>query len=318
MSLSAASRVVDPAPPSDPAAMPHLVLQVPVGSSLDPVLLAQLVEQLRARRLQPLQPEQPRLDAAPGTRAARLCDLGVDEQTARALLAPLAQAHGFDWALLAPGLRLRDFRLLVLDMDSTLVNVETIDELGSATGLKARIAEITEAAMRGEIADYAESLRRRLALLAGTPESVLEQVWQRMRLNPGAEQLIDTAKSAGLQVILATGGFTWFAERLQRRLGLHGVCANELDIADGRLTGRAREPIVDGAAKRRALLDACERLGCEPRRAIAIGDGANDLPMLDAAGLGVAYHGKPAVQQAADVSLNHCGLDGVLRLFEDQ
>ncbi len=292
--------------------MPQLVLQVPAPSRLEPALLDHLATQLGARIAPAL--EQP---AAAAARAVRLLHVAAQASTVRTLLSPLAERHGFDWALVPDGLRLRDFRLLVLDMDSTLVNMETIDELGSATGMKARIAEITEAAMRGEISDYAESLRRRLALLAGTPESVLEQVWQRMQLNPGAEQLIGAAHAAGLHVLLATGGFTWFAERLQRRLGLDSIRANQLDIADGCLTGRTRGPIVDGAAKRQALLDACAELGCEPRQAVAVGDGANDLPMLGAAGLGVAYRGKPAVQQAADAALNHCGLDGVLRLFED-
>ena len=296
--------------PASPASspMPQLVLQVPAPSRLDAALLEHLAAQLGAR---------PAQAADGGAPTARLRDVGADASTVRALLPALAERHGFDWALLPDGQRLRDFRLLVLDMDSTLVNMETIDELGSATGMKARIAEITEASMRGEITDYAQSLRRRLALLAGTPESVLEQVWQRMQLNPGAEQLIAGAHAAGLHVLLATGGFTWFAERLQRRLGLDSIRANQLDIADGRLTGHTRGPIVDGAAKRQALLDACAELGCQPSQAIAVGDGANDLPMLDAAGLGVAYRGKPAVQKAADVALNHCGLDGVLRLFED-
>ena len=295
-----------------PSQMPHLVLQAPDPSKLEPALLEHIAAQLGARVAQA--GAQP---AATASRAVRLRDVGVEASAVRALLSPLAERHGFDWALVPDGLRLRDFRLLVLDMDSTLVNMETIDELGSATGMKERIAEITEAAMRGEITDYAQSLRRRLELLAGTPESVLEQVWQRMQLNPGAEQLIDAAHAAGLHVLLATGGFTWFAERLQRRLGLDSIRANQLDIADGCLTGRTRGPIVDGAAKRQALLDACADLGCEPRQAIAVGDGANDLPMLGAAGLGVAYRGKPAVQLAADAALNHCGLDGVLRLFED-
>ncbi len=292
--------------------MHHLVLQVPAPATLDPALVAHVAEQVHAQRLQPL----PAADAPPGARAVRLCGIGADQAAVRALMWRVASRSALDWALLPAGLRLRDFRLLVLDMDSTLVNMETIDEIGTATGMKQRIAAITEAAMRGEISDYAESLRQRLALLVGTPEAVLEQVWQRMRLNPGARELIDAAKAAGLRVLLATGGFTWFAERLQRELGLHEVRANSLDIVDGQLTGRTLGPIVDGAGKRQALLDACGRLGCQATRAIAIGDGANDLPMIEAAGLGVAYRGKPAVQQAADMALNHCGLDALLRALE--
>ncbi len=293
--------------------MHHLVLQAPADARLDSEVVAGIAARLRPRALQPLRCAG---DSCCGE-ALRLREVAADAAQVRALLPALAQRHRFDWALLPCGMRLRDFRLLVLDMDSTLVDVETIDELGSATGMKERIAAITEAAMRGEITDYAQSLRRRLALLAGTPESILEQVWQRMRLNPGARELIDGAKSAGLEVLLASGGFTWFAERLQRQLGLHGVCANVLDIVDGRLTGHALDPIVDGQAKRQALLDGCSRLGCSPRQAMAVGDGANDLPMLGASGLGVAYRGKPAVQQAADMALNHVGLDGVLRALED-
>lgn len=289
--------------------MHQLVLQVPAPRHLDPTLIDRIAGQLHA--------SAPRPPRSGDLQAVRLRDVRLGASEVRALLTPLAQEHGFDWALVPEGLRLHDFRLLVLDMDSTLVSAETIDELGSATGMKEQIAEITAASMRGEIPDYAQSLRRRLALLAGTPERVLEQVWQAMQLNPGARELIDATRAAGLHVMLATGGFTWFARRLQQQLGLHRICANELDIEHGRLTGRTRGPIVDGAAKRQALLDACVELGCEPRRAIAIGDGANDLPMLHAAGLGVAYRGKPVVQQAADVALNHCGLDGVLRLFEE-
>ncbi len=294
-----------------PTTMHHLVLQVPPPSALDPALVARVARQLRPASIEPLDGA----GTAPGAHAVRLRDVALDAGAVGQLMPALAD--GADWALLPDALRLRDFRVLALDMDSTLVSMETIDELGEASGTKAQIAAITEAAMRGEIPDYAESLRRRLALLAGTPQSVLEQVWSRMQLNPGAEALIGAAKAAGLTVLLATGGFTWFAERLQRRLGLDRVRANELDIRDGALTGHAIGAIVDGAAKRQALLDTCAELGCSPQQAIAIGDGANDLPMLGAAGLGVAYHAKPAVRDAARMALNFCGLDGVLRVFED-
>ncbi len=290
--------------------MHHLVLQVPAPSRLDPALVARIAERTQARSVEALAAT----DSRDATDAVRLRDIGVDARAARALLPALAD--GVDWALVPAALRLRDFRVLALDMDSTLVAMETIDELGEASGTKAQIAAITEAAMRGEIADYAESLRRRLALLAGTPVAVLEQVYARMQLNPGAERLIATAKSAGLSVLLATGGFTWFAERLQQRLGLDRIRANALEIRDGALTGRVLGSIVDGAGKRQALLQTCAELGCAPRQAIAIGDGANDLPMLGAAGLGVAYHAKPAVRDAADVALNVCGLDGLLPLFD--
>ncbi len=290
--------------------MHHLVLQVPAPSRLDPALVARIAERTQARSVEALAAT----DSRDATDAVRLRDIGVDARAARALMPALAD--GVDWALVPAALRLRDFRVLALDMDSTLVAMETIDELGEASGTKAQIAAITEAAMRGEIADYAESLRRRLALLAGTPVAVLEQVYARMQLNPGAERLIATAKSAGLSVLLATGGFTWFAERLQQRLGLDRIRANALEIRDGALTGRVLGSIVDGAGKRQALLQTCAELGCAPRQAIAIGDGANDLPMLGAAGLGVAYHAKPAVRDAADVALNVCGLDGLLPLFD--
>ncbi len=290
--------------------MHHLVLQVPPDSNLDPALVARIAERVHPACVEPLAARHGRA----GTHGVRLRELGVDAQAARALLPDLAD--GVDWALVPAARRLADFRVLALDMDSTLVAMETIDELGEASGTKAQIAAITEAAMRGEIADYAESLRRRLALLAGTPLTVLEQVYARMQLNPGAERLIAAAKAAGLTVLLATGGFTWFAERLQQRLGLDRIRANELEIRDGALTGRVLGAIVDGAGKRQALLEACAELGCAPRQAIAIGDGANDLPMLGAAGLGVAYHAKPAVRDAADVALNVCGLDALLPLFD--
>ncbi len=290
----------------------HLVLQVPAASILSPDLVARISEHVQPLGLEKL----PSASGDWGTHAVRLRDLGVDPHVARSFMPAIAAEHGVDWAVVPAGLRLADFKLLVLDMDSTLVAMETIDELGAASGKKAQIATITEAAMRGEIADYAESLHRRLALLAGTPERVLEEVYARLRLNPGAEALIAAAKAAGLKVLLATGGFTWFTERLQQRLSLDFVAANTLEWREGKLTGHALGPIVDAQGKRQALLDTCSRIGCTPRQAIAIGDGANDLAMMKAAGLSVAYHAKPAVQDAASTALNVCGLDAVRCLFE--
>lgn len=241
--------------------------------------------------------------------------VGIASDQARAL----AERYGVDAALVPDALRLGDFGLLTLDMDSTLINVECIDELADLAGHKDAVAAITEAAMRGEIADFSESLRRRLALLAGAPDTLLQRVMDdRVRLNPGAERLLGAARSAGLHTLLVSGGFTFFADRLAGRLALDSVLANELEIVDGRLTGRVVGPIVDASAKRSRLLATTERLGIAPTRAIAIGDGANDMPMMEAAGLSVAFHAKPVVRARASCALDHCGLDAVLNLFADQ
>ena len=292
--------------------MHHLVLQVAAPATLNADLVATIAEHVQPGGLEKL----PSAQGDWGLQAVRLRSIAVDPHVVRALMPRVALEHTLDWAIVPASMRLADFKLLALDMDSTLVAMETIDELGEAGGKKAQIAEITEAAMRGEITDYAESLRRRLALLAGTPESVLQSVYARMRLNPGAEALIAKAKQAGLKVLLATGGFTWFTERLKGRLGLDFVAANTLEILGGKLSGHLVGPVVDAQGKRRALLDACASIGCLPTQAIAVGDGANDLAMMNAAGLSVAYHAKPAVQDAAAVALTYCGLDGVLPLFE--
>ncbi len=292
--------------------MHHLVLQVAAPATLNADLVATIAERVQPCGLEKL----PSAQGDWGLQAVRLRSIAVDPHVVRALMPRVALEHSLDWAIVPASMRLADFKLLALDMDSTLVAMETIDELGEAGGKKAQIAEITEAAMRGEITDYAESLRRRLALLAGTPESVLQSVYARMRLNPGAEALIAEAKQAGLKVLLATGGFTWFTERLKDRLGLDFVAANTLEILGGKLSGHLVGPVVDAHGKRRALLDTCASIGCLPTQAIAVGDGANDLAMMNAAGLSVAYHAKPAVQDAAAVALTYCGLDGVLPLFE--
>ena len=215
-----------------------------------------------------------------------------------------------------PPLALRDFKAIVFDMDSTLINIECIDEIADAVGKKAEVSAITEAAMRGEIADFKESLRRRVALLEGAPASALAEVYeQRLRLNPGATELIAAAKAAGLATLLVSGGFTFFADRVRERLGMDHAKSNVLEIDNGMLTGRVIGDIVDGEEKKRQLLALCERLGCPPSRAIAVGDGANDLPMMGAAGLSVAYHAKPKVREQAMVAINQGGLDRLLEVL---
>jgi phosphoserine phosphatase len=218
-----------------------------------------------------------------------------------------------------PPLPLSQFKLAAFDMDSTLINIECVDEIAAATGRKEQVAAITEATMRGEIADFKASLRQRVALLAGIDLQYLQDVYdRRLQLNPGAEQLVAACKAAGLKVLLVSGGFTFFSDRIRDRLGLDFARSNVLEIADGRLTGRMVDQdwgdICDGAEKRRTLLETCARLGLAPARAIAIGDGANDLPMMGEAGLSVAYHAKPAVRAQAMVAIDEGGLDRLLEV----
>jgi len=220
-----------------------------------------------------------------------------------------------------PPLRLGDFRLIAFDMDSTLITIECLDEIADAAGRKAEVAAITEAAMRGEIADFKESLRRRLAMLQGVGQEHLLRVYrERLRLSPGAAELVYACKAAGLKVLLVSGGFTFFTERLRERLPLDFTRSNRLEIVDGKITGRVLEQswgsVCDGPMKRQTLLDTCSLIGCEPAQAIAVGDGANDLPMMAAAGLSVAYHAKPKVRAQAMVAINEGGLDRLLELFD--
>jgi phosphoserine phosphatase len=220
----------------------------------------------------------------------------------------------------APLPPLRQFGLVAFDMDSTLISIECIDEIAAAAGRKAEVAAITEAAMRGEIADYAESLSRRLALLRGVPAEALEAVYtQRLALNPGVEAFVAACREAGLKTVLVSGGFTFFADRVKARLQLDFARANVLEIEDGRLSGRlVPRPwgtVVDGAEKRRVLLELAELLGLPPEATIAVGDGANDLPMMGAAGCSIAFHAKPAVREKARVSVEQGGLDLALRAF---
>lgn len=217
-------------------------------------------------------------------------------------------------------LRLQDFKLIAFDMDSTLINIECIDEIADAAGRKAEVAAITEAAMQGIITDFKDSLRRRLALLKGVPVSHLEAVFtERLHFNPGAQELMAAARAAGLKTLLVSGGFTFFADRVKAGLGMDFARANQLEIEDGHLTGRLIEQcwgdICDGAEKRRTLLEVASLMGIAPSQAIAVGDGANDLPMMGAAGLSVAYHAKPAVRAQAKVAINSGGLDRLLEIL---
>lgn len=223
-----------------------------------------------------------------------------------------------------PPLALADFRLIAFDMDSTLINIECVDEIADAVGRKAEVAAITEAAMRGEIADYKESLRQRVALLRGVTVADMERVYtERLQLNPGAERLVQTCKAAGLKVLLVSGGFTFFTDRVRDRLGIDYTRSNVLEVRAGancgELTGRMVDQpwgdICDGAEKRRMLLETCASLGISPKQAIAMGDGANDLPMMGEAGLSVAYHAKPKVREQAMVAIQEGGLDRLLEVL---
>lgn len=229
----------------------------------------------------------------------------------------LVQAQQVDAEIVHPGLALSDFRLAAFDMDSTLITIECVDEIADYAGRKAEVAAITEAAMRGEIADYDESLRRRVALLAGLPESTLQRVWdERVRLTPGAAELVAGLKAAGLKLLLVSGGFTFFTERLRAQLGLDWAHSNVLEVRDGRLTGQLLGPIVNALGKRRIVEQTCRELAISPARAIVVGDGANDLQMMSIAGMSVAFHAKPVVRDETTHAINHCGLDAILNFFE--
>jgi phosphoserine phosphatase len=218
---------------------------------------------------------------------------------------------------------LADFKLIAFDMDSTLINIECVDEIADAAGRKAEVAAITEAAMRGEITDYKESLRQRVALLKGVTVAHMEEVYtQRLQLNPGAAELVAACKAAGLKVLLVSGGFTFFTDRIRQRLGIDFARSNVLEVGSspncGTLTGRMVDQpwgdICDGAEKRRTLLEVATLMGISPSQCIAMGDGANDLPMMGVAGLSVAYHAKPAVRTQANVAINAGGLDRLLEV----
>ncbi len=223
--------------------------------------------------------------------------------------------HQIDYGFVAQGKRIADFGLVVMDMDSTLINIECIDEIADMQGIKPQVAEITESAMRGEI-DFAESLRRRVALLKGLDESALLRVYdERLKLNPGAETMLAELKKHGVRTLLVSGGFVFFTGRLKERLGLDYAHANELEIVDGKLTGNVSGKIVDAQGKAEWLNHVRQELGLKSGQVIAMGDGANDLKMMAQAGVSIAYHAKPVVRAQASYALNFVGLDGLVQLF---
>ncbi|MCE3606379.1 phosphoserine phosphatase SerB [Massilia sp. P8910] len=226
-----------------------------------------------------------------------------------------AGAARIDATFIAPGRTLADFKLVAMDMDSTLITIECIDEIADMQGLKPQVAAITEAAMRGEL-EFAESLTRRVALLAGLDASALERVYEeRLAISMGGEAMLAQVRAAGLRTLLVSGGFTFFTERLKTRLGLDYTHANVLDIVDGKLTGRVLGGIVDAEEKKRTVERVCADMGIDTSQAIVMGDGANDLRMMSIAGLSVAFRAKPVVREQADVALNYTGLDGLLAIL---
>ena len=235
-------------------------------------------------------------------------------------MTPTEPSPGLVVNIAIPALKLSDFKLIAFDMDSTLINIECVDEIADAAGRKAEVSAITDAAMRGEITDYKDSLRRRVALLKGVSVASMDEVYrERLRLNPGAAELVHACKAAGLKTLLVSGGFTFFTDRIRDELGIDYTRSNVLETSNGKLTGKMVDQpwgdICDGDEKRKMLLETCALLGISPLQAIAVGDGANDLPMMGVAGLSVAYHAKPAVREQAMVAINAGGLNRLLEVL---
>ena len=225
------------------------------------------------------------------------------------------------WTQNLPALRqLSDYKLIAFDMDSTLINIECIDEMAGMVGRHQEVSAITEAAMRGEITDYKDSLRRRVALLQGAPADVMQQVFeQKLQLNPGVKPLIAACLHAGLSTLIVSGGFDYFTDRLQTMLGIDDTRSNKLEIVDGVLTGRMLDQdwgdICDGEEKKRMLQSTSAKMGINASQCIAVGDGSNDLPMMQWCGLSVAYQAKPKVRQQAQIAIDNGGLDRMLEII---
>jgi phosphoserine phosphatase len=246
-----------------------------------------------------------------GANAIR-CENVVHTDEVKHLVQEAAYAQRMDATFIEAGRTLADFSMLAMDMDSTLITIECIDEIADMQGLKPEVAAITEAAMRGEL-DFGASLTQRVALLEGLPVEALQRVYdERLRISPGGEALLKAVKAAGLKTLLVSGGFTFFTERLKERLGLDYTNANVLEVEGGKLTGRVAGGIVDAEEKMRTVQRVCAEMGIDPKQAIVMGDGANDLKMMGIAGLSVAFRAKPVVRAQASIALNFVGLDGVV------
>jgi len=257
---------------------------------------------------------RPRSIVAIGEHAYRCQDVTYNDEV-KSQIDLAAWAANLDYAFIERRRSLADFKLVAMDMDSTLITIECIDEIADMQGLKPQVAEITEAAMRGQI-EFKESLTRRVALLEGLDASALQRVYdERLQLSPGAETMLKGVQAAGMKTLLVSGGFTFFTDRMKERLGLDYSHSNELEIVNGKLTGRVIGDIVDGEEKKRTVERVCNELGISPEQTIVMGDGANDLKMMSIAGLSVAFRAKPIVRSQADVGFNFVGLDGLLNLF---
>ncbi|MFC7296960.1 phosphoserine phosphatase SerB [Herminiimonas aquatilis] len=257
---------------------------------------------------------RPRAIVAIGEHAYRCVDVSYNDEV-KSQIDMAAWGSKLDYAFIERGRSLADFKLVAMDMDSTLITIECIDEIADMQGLKPQVAEITEAAMRGEI-EFKESLTRRVALLKGLDAGALQRVYdERLALSSGAEKMLSAIQAAGLKTLLVSGGFSFFTDRMKQRLTLDYTHSNQLEIVDGKLTGRVINGIVDGEEKKATVERVCKDLGISPKQAIVMGDGANDLQMMRIAGLSVAFRAKPVVRAQADVALNFVGLDGILPLL---
>jgi len=257
---------------------------------------------------------RPRAIVAIGDNAYRCVDVSYNDEV-KSQIDMAAWAAKLDYAFIEHSRALSDFKLVAMDMDSTLITIECIDEIADMQGLKPQVAEITEAAMRGEI-EFKESLTRRVALLKGLGANALQRVYdERLALSLGAEKMLAGIQAAGMKTLLVSGGFTFFTDRMKQRLNLDYTHSNQLEIVDDKLTGQVIGGIVDGEEKKATVERVCNELAISPQQAIVMGDGANDLQMMRISGLSVAFRAKPVVRAQANVAFNFVGLDGLLHLF---